>query len=304
MRKITCLVLSLMLALSLAACGSGSGSTTSTTAAAADAAETAAAAASIGVEDGVLTIAMECAYAPYNWMQGDDSNGAVPISNVPGSYANGYDVMIGKKIAEANGWELEVIQADWDSLVPGVQTGIYDAVIAGQSMTAERSEQVDFAGPYFYASIVCVTKKDSPYATATSIADLAGGKCTAQIATIWYDQCLPQIDGALVQTAAETAPAMLMALETGSVDFICTDMPTAQGAVAAYPDMTILDFSGTDGDFQFSDEVRAENVNIGVSIKKGNTELKNMIDSVLSTMTADDMNALMEQAIAIQPLSE
>lgn len=292
MRKITCLVLSLVLALSLAACGSGS--TASTTAAA----------ASTGVEDGVLTIAMECAYAPYNWMQGDDSNGAVPISNVPGSYANGYDVMIGKKIAEANGWELEVIQADWDSLVPGVQTGIYDAVIAGQSMTAERSEQVDFAGPYFYASIVCVTKKDSPYATATSIADLAGGKCTAQIATIWYDQCLPQIDGALVQTAAETAPAMLMALETGSVDFICTDMPTAQGAVAAYPDMTILDFSGTDGDFQFSDEVRAENVNIGVSVKKGNTELKNMIDSVLSTMTADDMNALMEQAIAIQPLSE
>lgn len=301
MRKITCLVLSLVLALSLAACGSGS--TTSTTAAA-DAAETAAASASTSVEDGVLTIAMECAYAPYNWMQGDDSNGAVPISNVPGSYANGYDVMIGKKIAEANGWELEVIQADWDSLVPGVQTGIYDAVIAGQSMTAERSEQVDFAGPYFYASIVCVTKKDSPYATATSIADLAGGKCTAQIATIWYDQCLPQIDGALVQTAAETAPAMLMALETGSVDFICTDMPTAQGAVAAYPDMTILDFSGTDGDFQFSDEVRAENVNIGVSVKKGNTELKNMIDSVLSTMTADDMNALMEQAIAIQPLSE
>ena len=283
MRRITCLVLALLLALSLAACGSAN---------------------STGVEDGVLTIAMECAYAPYNWMQGDDSNGAVPISNVPGSYANGYDVMIGKKIAEANGWQLEVIQSDWDSLVPGVQTGIYDAVIAGQSMTAERSEQVDFAGPYFYASIVCVTKKDSPYATATSIADLAGGKCTAQIATIWYDQCLPQIDGALVQTAAETAPAMLMALETGSVDFICTDMPTAQGAVAAYPDMTILDFSGTDGDFQFSDEVRAENVNIGVSVKKGNTELKNMIDSVLSTMTADDMNALMEQAIAIQPLSE
>ncbi len=298
MRRITCLVLALLLALSLAACGSANNA--STTAAAAETT----ASASTGVEDGVLTIAMECAYAPYNWTQGDDSNGAVPIANVPGSYANGYDVMIGKKIAEANGWQLEVIQADWDSLVPGVQTGLYDAVIAGQSMTAERSEQVDFAGPYFYASIVCVTKKDSPYASATSIADLAGGKCTAQIATIWYDQCLPQIQGAQVLSAAETAPAMLMALETGSVDFICTDMPTAQGAVAAYPDMTILDFSGTEGDFQFSDEVRAENVNIGVSVKKGNTELKNMIDAVLSTMTQDDMNALMQQAIAIQPLSE
>ena len=284
MRKITCLVLAMLLTLSLAACG---GKSTST-----------------GVEDGVLTIAMECAYAPYNWTQGDDANGAVPISNVPGSYANGYDVMIGKKIAEANGWQLEVIQSDWDSLVPGVQTGIFDAVIAGQSMTAERSEQVDFAGPYFYATIVCVTKKDSPFASAKSIKDLAGGKCTAQIATIWYDQCLPQIEGAKVQTAAETAPAMLMALETGSVDFICTDMPTAQGAIAAYPDMTILDFSGTDGDFQFSDQVRAENVNIGVSVKKGNTELKDKIDAVLSAMTQDDMNALMQQAIAVQPLSE
>ena len=295
MRRITCLVLALMLALSLAACGSGSTATETTAAPAA---------VKSGVEDGVLTIAMECAYAPYNWTQGDDSNGAVPISNVPGSYANGYDVMIGKKIAEANGWQLEVIQADWDSLVPGVQSGIYDAVIAGQSMTAERSEQVDFAGPYFYATIVCVTKKGSDFENAKSISDLSGGKCTAQIATIWYDQCLPQIQGAQIQTAAETAPAMLMALETGSVDFICTDMPTAQGAVAAYPDMTILDFSGTDGDFQFSDEVRAENVNIGVSVMKGNTELKDKIDAVLSTMTADDMNELMAQAIAIQPLSE
>ena len=257
-----------------------------------------------GVEDGVLTIAMECAYAPYNWTQSDDSNGAVPIANVPGSYANGYDVMIGKMIAEANGWELEVIQSDWDSLVPGVQTGTFDAVIAGQSMTAERSEQVDFAGPYFYASIVCVTKADSKFADATSIADLSGGSCTAQIATIWYDQCLPQIEGANVQPAAETAPAMLMALETGMVDFICTDMPTAQGAVAAYPDMKILDFSGTDGDFQFSEEVRAENVNIGVSMMKGNTVLKEAVDAVLSTMTADDFNALMAKAIEIQPLSE
>ena len=296
LRRITCLVLALMLALSLAACGSSAASNQ-------ESVQTDAAGGT-GVEDGVLSIAMECAYAPYNWVQNDDSNGAVPIDNVPGSYANGYDVMIAKKICEANGWELKVSQSDWDSLVPGVQSGMFDAVIAGQSMTAERSEQVDFAGPYFYATLVCVTKKDSPFASAASIADLSGGKCTAQIATIWYDQCLPQIQGAKVQSASETAPAMLMALETGAVDFICTDMPTAQGAVAAYPDMTILDFSGTDGDFQFTDEVRAENVNIGISVQKGNTELKDMINSALTGMTADDMNELMAQAIAIQPLSE
>ena len=301
MKKLLSIIMVLTMTLSLAACG-GSAAPAATEAPAA--ATAAGSNVPAGLEDGVLTIAMECAYAPYNWTQTDDSNGAVPIANVPGSYANGYDVMIGKKIAEANGWQLEVIQSDWDSLVPGVQSGTFDAVIAGQSMTAERAEQVDFAGPYFYATIVCVTKADGKFANATSIADLAGGSCTAQIATIWYDQCLPQIKDAAIQTAAETAPAMLMALETDTVDFICTDMPTAQGAVAAYPDMKILDFSGTDGDFQFSDEVRAENVNIGVSVMKGNTLLKDKIDAVLSTMTPDDMNALMEQAIAVQPLSE
>lgn len=254
-----------------------------------------------GVEDGVLTIAMECAYAPYNWTQTDDSNGAVPIKD-SSEFANGYDVMIAKKICEANGWELEILRSDWDSLVPAVQTGTIDAAIAGQSMTADRSEQVDFAGPYFYATIVCLTKADSAYANAQSLADLAGGKCTAQIATIWYDKCLPQIEGAQIQTAAETAPAMLMALETGMVDFVCTDMPTAQGAVAAYPDLKILDFSGTEGDFTFTEQERAENVNIGISVKKGNTALVEAINKALEGMTADDFNEIMAQAIAIQPV--
>ena len=233
MKKLLSIIMVLTMTLSLAACGGSAAPAATEAPAAAAAAPAAGSDVPAGLEDGVLTIAMEGAYAPYNWTQTDDSNGAVPIANVPGSYANGYDVMIGKKIAEANGWQLEVIQSDWDSLVPGVQSGTFDAVIAGQSMTAERAEQVDFAGPYFYATIVCVTKADGKFANATSIADLAGGSCTAQIATIWYDQCLPQIKDAAIQTAAETAPAMLMALETDTVDFICTDMPTAQGAVAA-----------------------------------------------------------------------
>lgn len=299
MKKFFALLLAVLMVASLCACG---GKTEAPAANSGSNAPAAAAPVSTGVEDGVLTIAMECAYAPYNWTQSDDSNDAVPIANVPGSYANGYDVMMGKIICEANGWELEVKQSDWDSLVPGVQTGTFDAVIAGQSMTAERSEQVDFAGPYLYASMVVVTKKDSAFASAASIADLAGGKCTSQLATIWYDQCLPQIPDAQILQGKDTAPAMLMALETDEVDFICTDMPTAQGACQAYPDMMILDFSGTDGDFQFSDAERAENVNIGVSLMKGNTELKNAIDAVLANMTADDFNALMEQAIAIAPL--
>ena len=312
MRKIIALLLSLTMVLSMTACGgsdSASAAPAGTSAASAAASTTAAddskaeTTAIPGLEDGVFTVAMECAYAPYNWTQTDDSNGAVPIKD-SNEYANGYDIMIAKKICEANGWQLEVVRSDWDSLVPSVQAGTIDAAIAGQSMTAERSEQVDFAGPYFYATIVCVTKADSQYADAKSIADLAGGTCTAQIATIWYDKCLPQIENANILTASETAPAMLMALETNQVDYICTDMPTAQGAVAAYPDMKILDFSGTDGDFQFTDEERAENVNIGISVQKGNTALVNAINSALDGMTADDFNEIMAEAIAIQPVGE
>ena len=285
-------VLAAVLALTagLTACGqtAASGSTSGAQSAAANGS---------GLEDGVLTVAMECAYAPYNWTQADDSNGAVPIKDST-EYANGYDVMMAKKIAEALGVELEIVRSDWDSLIPAVQTGTVDAVSAGQSMTAQRMEQVDFSEPYFYASIVCLTKKDSPYASAKSIAELSGGTCTAQIATIWYDSCLPQIEGASIQTAAESAPAMLMALETDSVDFVCTDMPTAQGALAAYPDMVLLSFEDGKGF-----EVDEGEINIGISMRKGNTALKEKLDEVLSPMTEQDFNDLMAQAIAVQPIA-
>ena len=251
-----------------------------------------------GVEDGVLTVAMECAYAPYNWAQPDDSNGAVPIRGT-GLYANGYDVMMAKAICEANGWELEIVQLEWDSLIPAVMSKNVDAVIAGQSMTAERMESVDFAGPYLYATIVCLAKEDNPNANAKGISELSG-TATSQSGTIWYDTCLPQVKGANILTPAESAPAMLMAVASGAVDFVCTDMPTAQGALIAYPNLKLLDFAGSGDDFVVSDE----DVNIGISILKGNTVLLDAINGYLANLTADDFNALMAQAIAVQPLSE
>ena len=154
-----------------------------------------------GVEDGVLTVAMECAYAPYNWAQTDSSNGAVPIkgSNL---YANGYDVMTAQQICDANGWKLEVVQLEWDSLIPAILSGTVDCTIAGQSMTSERMETVDFAGPYLYATMVCLTQENSAYANAKGLSDLSGGSCTSQSGTIWYDVCLPQIKGANIQSPA------------------------------------------------------------------------------------------------------
>ena len=310
-RRLLALALALTMALALAACGGNSGNTAGSDTDANTGANTAensgtsdssdSGSAIQGVEDGVLTVGMECTYAPYNWTQTDDSNGAVPISNNPGSYANGYDVMIAQRICDEYGWELEVMALEWGGLTAGLQSGTIDVAIAGQSMTAERMAEVDMAGPYYYATIVCVTTADSPNASATSIHDLAGA-CTAQSGTIWYDTCLPQIEGAEIQSPADTAPAMVMALQSGTVDFICTDLPTASAAAAKNDDLVILNFEGTDGDFQFAtEEERAENVNIGMSVVKGNTSLLDALNSYLSTMTADDFNALMDEAIAVQP---
>lgn len=283
-RRLSAAALAALMALGLTACSGG---------------EEGGAAAKSGLEDGVLTVAMECAYAPYNWTQADDSNGAVPIKG-SNNYANGYDVIIAKKLAEELGVELEIVKSDWDSLVPAVQSGTVDCVIAGQSITSGRMQQVDFTEPYFYATIVTLTKSDSQYASAASVADLSGATVTSQMNTIWYNNCLPQIPDANILPAQADAPAMLVALNSGSCDIVVTDKPTGLAACVAYPNFTMLDFTGTEGEF----EVSEEDINIGISIKKGNTELKEKLDSVLSTMTEEDFTELMDQAISVQPLSE
>ena len=155
------LSLAAVMAASLTACGSGASPAADSTAAE----STEAAADTTAAPDGdgdptTLTVAMECAYAPYNWTQNDDANGAVEIRG-SSDYAYGYDVMMAKKIGEALGQKVQIVKLDWDSLIPAVMSGDVDCVIAGQSITAERAAQVDFSDPYYYASIVTLTKKDS-----------------------------------------------------------------------------------------------------------------------------------------------
>ena len=247
----------------------------------------------------VLKVAMECSYAPYNWTQPTDANGAVKISG-GSDYAYGYDVMMAKKIADELGYNLEIVKLDWDSLVPAVQSGKVDCVIAGQSVTAERMQSVDFTNPYYYATIVALVKAGGKFENAKSVADLKGAVATSQLNTIWYDNCLPQIPDADIQPAQESAPAMLVSLSSGRCDVVVTDKPTGQAALIAYPDFKLLDFTGTDGEFKVSDE----DINIGVSVKKGNSELKDAINGVLGKMTKDDFNKMMEEAIKVQPLSK
>lgn len=112
--------------------------------------------------NGVLRVAMECAYAPYNWTETSDfSFGAVKIANDEGAnlYANGYDVRIAQYIADKLGMKLEIYRYDWDSLIPAVQSGTVDTIIAGMSPTAEREEQIDFTNVYYMSTLVVIYKK-------------------------------------------------------------------------------------------------------------------------------------------------
>lgn len=111
---------------------------------------------------GTLKVGMECAYAPFNWTDMDEpSLNAVPISSEGGEdmYANGYDVQIAQYIANKLGMKLEIYAITWDGLLPAVQSGTVDAIIAGMSPTAEREEEIDFTNVYYSSNLVVIYKK-------------------------------------------------------------------------------------------------------------------------------------------------
>ena len=112
--------------------------------------------------EGTFRVGMECNYAPFNWTDmGEASIGAVPISGEgkEGMYANGYDVQIAQYVANKLGMKLEIYSIEWDGLLPALESGTVDAIIAGMSPTAEREEQIDFTNVYYSSNLVIIYKK-------------------------------------------------------------------------------------------------------------------------------------------------
>ena len=107
-----------------------------------------------------LIVGMECNYSPFNWTDPNDNDYNVAISNVGGSYADGYDVQIAKLLSKALNMEVEIIKEDWESLVPDVQLGSINLVLAGMTDTEERRQSIDFTNEYYRSELVLVTKKD------------------------------------------------------------------------------------------------------------------------------------------------
>ena len=291
-RKLTAALLTAAMAISLTACG-GSGDTASAgeTASVTEAGGTTTAS---GKE--VLRVAMSADYAPFDWLQEDDSNGAVMTSN--GSYMNGYDVLVAKYIAEKLDMDLEITQIDWDGLILSIQSGKVDCAIAGMSITSERSQSVDFSDPYYNANIVAVVAADGPYADAVNVTDFEGATLTSTLNTVWYDVLDQITDYATKDAALDTFASMVAAVHAGKIDGFTCDMPSAKSILVSNPDLKIIDFEGGTGF-----EVSNEETDLGIPCQKGNTELVDKINEVLAGLSQEDRDAMMDQAVASQPVS-
>lgn len=245
--------------------------------------------------ENVFKVGMEAGYAPFNWTQSDDSNGAILIEGTQ-EYAGGYDVEIAKKIAESMGKELVIVKTIWDGLQPALESGTIDAIIAGMSPTAERKESIDFSDNYYKSDLVLVVKKGGAYENAKTLADFSGAKVTAQLNTFHYG-VIDQIPGVNKLTAMDDFAAMRVALESGVIDAYVSERPEAISASAANDNFTFAEL--TDG-FETSDDDTA----IAVGIKKGNKDLLEAVNKALSGITEEERQNIMDQAIIDQPAAK
>jgi putative lysine transport system substrate-binding protein len=285
------------IALSLAACATPTPASTQAPTKAPEAAGTTAPAdeTAAPAEPEEFKVGMECGYAPFNWTQPDDSNGAVLIQGT-NEYAGGYDVEIAKIIAQGLGRKLVVVKTIWDGLTPAVQSGTIDAIIAGMSPRADRKESIDFTDNYYRSNLVIIVQKGSKYENATSLEDFSGAKITGQLNTVHYD-VIDQIPGVLKQTAMDDFPAMRVALQAGTIDGYVAEQPEGISVAAAGLEFMMVQFAADKG-FTASDD----DVAIAVGLKKGQPELIAKINEILSGISEEQRAQIMADAIKNQPV--
>lgn len=275
MKRKLSLILSMVVMGTALLTGCGSSKTTST---------------SVGEGD-TFAVGLECGYAPFNWTQMDNLNGAVPIDG-GSEYAGGYDVEIAKKIAEGLGKELVIVKTEWDGLVPALVSGKIDAIIAGMSPTEERKQTIDFSDNYYKSDLVMVVKKGGAYENATKFSDFSGAKITAQLNTFHYS-VIDQIEGVQKQVAMENFPTMRVALESGVIDGYVSERPEAISATAANDKFVMVAF---EEGFKTLDNDTA----IAVGLQKNST-LTAKINEILAGISEEERTTIMDAAIINQP---
>ncbi len=247
--------------------------------------------------EGVIVVGMECDYQPFNWTETKKSDTNVEISNIKNAYAEGYDVMIAKKIAESLNLKLEIKALSWEGLIPALNAGEIDLIIAGMSPTDERKQTIAFSSSYYTSTHVLLMRKDSSYRSATTLSGFSGAKVIGQSGTIYAD-LVPQVveKGAIAGTNLDTVPQIVNAIIRGTVDITILEEPVAIGIVSNYPELTYV--TPTDG-FNVSEE----DVVVSIGVRQ-NFSLLNDINNALNNISEDTRKELMLKAIEIAPSGE
>lgn len=244
----------------------------------------------------VIRVGMECGYAPFNWFQSDDKNGSVKTDI---GYCGGYDVEIAKEVAKGLGKDLVIVKSEWDALLgPAINSGKVDLVIAGMTATPERRNSLAFSDSYYDSDLVVVVKKDGPYANAKTVNDFADARVTAQLNTLHYT-VVDQLVGAKKQTAMESFPAMIVALNSNKIDAYVAERPSAMAAQLSNPELTYVAFDNENG-FKYD----TEEVAVSIGMKLGQDELLEKVNNILKEITLEKRQEIMENAIKNQPLQQ
>lgn len=248
------------------------------------------------VERGVLRVGMEAGYAPYNYRQTTDANGAVAIANQNGEFANGYDVKIAKYIAEQMGVTLEVHALEWDSLINALNAGTIDAIIAGMSPTEERKEAIDFSDKYYESNLVIVVRKDGKFSDSDNIEDFVGANIVAQRGTFHVD-ALEQITTVTDTNQYDTFATMITALKANTIDGYIAEEPGAIADCTANSELMYVRIRNNENGFTTAEG----DTQLAVGLRKGSS-LTAEINSILTTVSDDQRAEWMDEAIAQQPV--
>ena len=239
-----------------------------------------------------LRVGMEAAYAPYNWQTTQKSEYTIPIENVDGAYADGYDVQFAKVVGKALGMEPVAVKMSFSGLIDALNNGQIDVIIAGMSATKERKQSIDFSKPYFVGGFGLLVKKDSKYASAQSLEDFSGAAVLGQKDTL-LDTVIDEIEGVNHLSPVPTVPDQISNLLAGSCDAITFDVGNIASMTEAHPELVGIIFDEGKG---FSEEVP---VNIGIS--KGQDDIVAQMNDILAGISEEERQEIWAAAVERQP---
>lgn len=181
-------------------------------------------------ERGYIVIATEGDWAPYTYH--DENDNLV-----------GYDVEIGRAIAEYLGVEARFEQTNWDAILAGVKSGRFDVACNGVSYTEERAQAYNFSTPYLYTPSVLVVRDDNT--DIQSVEDLQGKKTANTISSIYAG--IAEEYGATVSGVDTLADTILLVLQ-GRVDATINAEVSINDYLREHPDAKIRIAQHLEGD--------------------------------------------------------